>query len=104
MIISQTPVRLSFLGGGTDYPAHFKQHGGATLSATIDKYTTITVHPLTSFADCSVRAHYSIVESARNLDEIKHPSVRECLRLLGIRQGIEIHYVSDLPARTGLGS
>ena len=104
MIISQTPIRLSFLGGGTDYPVHFRRHGGATLSATIDKYTTITVHRLTSFVPCKLRIHYSTVEAVDNLDDVKHPSARECLRYLGIREGVEIHYVSNLPSRTGLGS
>ncbi|MBI1883179.1 MAG: kinase [Chlamydiae bacterium] len=104
MIISQTPVRISFLGGGTDYPSYFRQHGGATLSATIDRYTLITVHPLTQFEDHLVRIHYSQLESVRDVDEIQHPSARECLRFLGIKGGVEIHYVSDLPARTGLGS
>src|SRR5262249_34338449 len=104
MIISQTPVRISFLGGGTDYPAYFRQHGGATLVATINKYTLITVHPLTQFVDHCVRVHYSQVESVQHIDEIQHPSARECLRFLDMDGGVEIHYVSDLPARTGLGS
>lgn len=104
MIITQTPVRISFLGGGTDYPAYFRQHGGATLAATINKYTFVTVHRLTQFADHCVRIHYSQVESVRHIDDIRHPSARECLRFLGIDGGIEIHYVSNLPARTGLGS
>jgi len=104
MIISQTPVRLSFLGGGTDYPEYIRRHGGATLVATINKYTTITVHPLTQFADHSVRIHYSRVESVQSIAEIQHPSARECLRHLRIDSGVEIHYVSDLPSRTGLGS
>jgi D-glycero-alpha-D-manno-heptose-7-phosphate kinase len=104
MIISQTPIRISFLGGGTDYPAYFRQHGGATLATTINKYTLVTVHPLTQFADHCVRVHYSHVEAVQHIDEIQHPSARECLRFLGIDGGVEIHYVSDLPARTGLGS
>lgn len=104
MIITQTPVRISFLGGGTDYPAYFRQHGGATLVATINKYTLVTVHRLTQFVDYCVRIHYSQVESVQHIDEIQHPSARECLRFLGIDGGVEIHYVSDLPARTGLGS
>lgn len=104
MIISQTPARISFLGGGTDYPDHYLQHGGATLATAIDKYTTITVHPLTEFSDHALRVHYSRIESVSSVDELQHPSARECLRLLGIEGGLEIHYVSDLPARTGLGS
>lgn len=104
MIITRTPVRISFLGGGTDYPAYFRQHGGATLLSTINKYTLVTVHRLTQFVDHCVRIHYSQVESVQHIDEIQHPSARECLRFLGIDGGVEIHYVSDLPARTGLGS
>lgn len=104
MIISQTPVRISFLGGGSDYPAYFRRHGGATLVASINRYTLVTVHKLTQFADHIVRVHYSRVESAQQIDETQHPSARECLRFLRIDGGIEIHYVSDLPARTGLGS
>lgn len=104
MIITQTPVRISFLGGGTDYPDYFRQYGGATLAATINKYTLITVHRLTRFADHCVRVHYSQVESVEHIDKIQHPSARECLRLLNMDSGVEIHYVSDLPARTGLGS
>lgn len=104
MIITQTPVRVSFLGGGTDYPAYFRQHGGATLAATINKYTLVTVHRLTQFSDHCIRVHYSQVESVQHVDEIGHPSARECLRFLGMDSGVEIHYVNDLPARTGLGS
>lgn len=104
MIITQTPIRMSFLGGGTDYPAYFNKHGGATLVATIDKYVVITIHRLTQFVDHCVRVHYSQVEAVQHIDEICHPSARECLRFLNIHEGVEIHYVNDLPARTGLGS
>lgn len=104
ILISQTPFRISFLGGGTDYPDYFRRHGGATLAASINRYTIITVQPLTQFAEDRVRVHYSRVESVQRLDEIQHPSARECLRFMGIDGGVEIHYVSDLPARTGLGS
>jgi D-glycero-alpha-D-manno-heptose-7-phosphate kinase len=104
MIITQTPVRVSFLGGGTDYPEYFRHHGGATLVTTINRYTLVTVHQLTQFVEHSLRIHYSQVESVRKLEEIKHPSARACLEFLGIQGGVEIHYVNDLPARTGLGS
>lgn len=104
MIITRTPLRISFLGGGTDYPIHYQQHGGATLATAINKYTFITVHPLTRFVDHCVRVHYSQVESVENIDQIRHPSARECLRFLNIQEGVEIHYVNDLPAQTGLGS
>jgi D-glycero-alpha-D-manno-heptose-7-phosphate kinase len=104
VVITQTPVRISFLGGGTDYPEYFCRHGGAALAATINKHTLVTVHRLTQFSDHRVRVHYSQIEAVGHVDEIRHPSARECLRFLGIEGGIEIHYVSDLPARTGLGS
>jgi D-glycero-alpha-D-manno-heptose-7-phosphate kinase len=104
MVITQTPVRISFLGGGTDYPDYFLRHGGATLAASINQYTIVTVHPLTRFADHELRIHYSRVEAVKTVDEICHPSARECLRFLGIERGVEIHYVTNLPARTGLGS
>lgn len=105
MVITQTPVRISFLGGGTDYPDYYLNHGGgATLAVSINQYTTITVHPLTQFVDHDLRVHYSTIEAVKSLDEVKHPSARECLRFLGIQRGVEIHYVTSLPARTGLGS
>lgn len=104
MIISMTPVRVSFLGGGTDYPEHFNQHGGATLGTSIDKYIYITVSHLTAFFDHRIRVGYSKTELTATIDDIQHPSVRECLRFMGIEGGIEINIVSDLPARSGLGS
>ena len=104
MIISRTPVRVSFLGGGTDYPEYFMQEGGYTLSATIDKYCYITVQELRNFFDHKIRISYSKLELTKQVDEIDHPSVRECLRHLGIEHGVEIHCMTDLPARTGLGS
>lgn len=104
MIITQTPVRISFLGGGTDYPDYLRKNVGVTLVTTINKYTVVTVHPITQFLNHSIRVHYSRVEAVRQIEEIEHPSARECLRFLGIDGGIEIHYVSDLPARTGLGA
>ncbi len=104
MIITQTPVRISFLGGGTYYPAYFRRHGGATLATSINKYTIITVQSLPQFAEFCARVNYSRVESVSSIDDIQHPSARECLRFMGLTGGVEIHYVSDLPARTGVGS
>ncbi|MCS6853121.1 MAG: hypothetical protein NZ700_18350 [Gemmataceae bacterium] len=104
MIITQTPLRISFLGGGTDYPEHFRHHGGAVLATSINKYVYLTVQPLTRFFDYRIRISYSRTELCSHVDEIQHPSVRECLKFLGIEGGIEIHVMSDLPARTGLGS
>ena len=104
MIITQTPLRISFFGGGSDYPEHFNTDGGATLGTSIDKYTYVTVNRLAAFFDYRVRVSYSRTELCRDVDEIQHPSVRECLRFMGVEHGIEIGVVTDLPARTGLGS
>jgi D-glycero-alpha-D-manno-heptose-7-phosphate kinase len=104
MIITQTPLRVSFFGGGTDYPEHFREHGGATLGTSINKYTYITVNRLTEFSDYAFRISYSKTELCQSVDEIQHPAVRECLRFMGITHGVEVSVVSDLPARTGLGS
>ncbi|MGZ3420127.1 MAG: GHMP family kinase ATP-binding protein [Polyangiales bacterium] len=104
MIISRTPVRVSFLGGGTDYPAYFREHGGQTLGVSIDKYSYLTVNRMAPLFDYSIRISYSRTELANDSAHIEHPSVRECLRFLGIEGGLEVNYVGDLPARTGLGS
>ena len=95
---------MSFLGGGTDYPEHFMKDGGYTLSATIDKFCYITVQDLRDFFDHKIRVSYSKLELARDAAAILHPSVRECLNYLGIDKGVEIDCMTDLPARTGLGS
>lgn len=104
MVIAKTPVRISFLGGGTDYPAHYRQHGGATLATTIDKYSYVTVSALHHFFEYRFCVNYSKTELVNAVEDIQHPSVRECLKFLGIQAGVEIHYIGDLPARTGLGS
>ncbi|HEY1684465.1 MAG TPA: hypothetical protein VGG19_06865 [Tepidisphaeraceae bacterium] len=104
MIITMTPLRVSFLGGGTDYPEHFSQHGGATLATSINKYTYVTVSRLTEFFDYRIRVSYSKTELCKTVEEIQHPAVRACLQFMNIDGGVEISVVSDLPARTGLGS
>jgi D-glycero-alpha-D-manno-heptose-7-phosphate kinase len=104
MIISRTPYRLSFFGGGTDFPAWFRKHGGAVLAATIDKYCYLTCRYLPPFFEHRIRLVYSRIESCHNLDEITHPSVREVLRYLKIDRGVEIHHDGDLPARSGMGT
>jgi D-glycero-alpha-D-manno-heptose-7-phosphate kinase len=104
VIITRTPLRLSFLGGGTDYPEYYLHHGGQTLGVAIDKYSYITVKRLARLFDYSIRISYSRTELVSRVEEIEHPAVRECLRFLEIDGGLEIHYVGDLPARTGLGS
>lgn len=104
MIISRTPFRVSFFGGGTDYPAWFKDHKGAVLATTIDKYCYITCRYLPPFFEHKSRIIYSKMEHVMNVGQIDHPSVREVLRFLNINEGVEIHHDGDLPARTGLGS
>ncbi len=104
MITVRTPVRVSFLGGGTDYPDYFRQHGGATLVTTIDQYTYVTVRPLSACFAHRIGVYYDRVEQVQTLAEIQHPAVRECLRFVGIDRGVEIHLMGDLPVCTGLGS
>ena len=104
MIITRTPFRVSFLGGGTDYPAWYQEHGGAVLAATIDKYCYLTCRYLPPFFDHRFRIVYSKIENVRTLDEITHAAAREILRFLGVQRGMEIHYLGDLPARSGIGS
>ncbi len=104
MIISRTPFRVSFFGGGTDYDGWFKDHKGAVLATTIDKYCYISCRYLPPFFEHKSRIIYSKMEHVHKVDEIDHPAVREVLRFLNIHEGIEIHHDGDLPARTGLGS
>jgi D-glycero-alpha-D-manno-heptose-7-phosphate kinase len=104
MIISRTPFRISFFGGGTDYPDWYTKHGGAVLSTTFDKYCYITCRELPPFFDHKYRIAYSVVENAKNVCDIKHPAVRAVLQEIGFDQGLEIHVDADLPARSGLGS
>src|SRR5215469_9901517 len=104
MIITRTPLRISFFGGGTDYPVWSREHEGAVLATTIDKCCYITCRWLPPFFEYHSRISYSKVENVNTNSAVEHPSVRGCLQLLGIDDGIEIHHVADLPARTGLGT
>lgn len=104
MIISRTPFRISFFGGGTDYPVWYKEHGGAVLATSINKYCYITCRYLPPFFEHRNRIAYSKTEYTQTISEIQHPSVRETLNFMNIERGIEIHHDGDLPARTGMGS
>lgn len=104
MIISRTPYRISFFGGGTDYPVWFREHGGAVLSTSIQHYCYITGRFLPPFFEHRSRVVWSQIEQVMNNDEIEHPVVRAALQFLGISKGIEVHHAGDLPARSGLGS
>jgi len=104
MIISKTPFRISFFGGGTDYPVWYRENQGAVLSTTIDKYCYITIRYLPPFFPYKHRIVYSKIEMVNDINEILHPAVRATLQFLNIDKGIEIHHDGDLPAKTGLGS
>lgn len=104
MVITRTPLRISFFGGGTDYASWYKQNGGSVLNATINKYCYISCRYLPPFFKYKYRIRYSSREQTKSLPQIKHPSVRECLKFLGIEKGIEMVHTSDIPARSGVGS
>ncbi len=104
MVISRTPFRISFFGGGTDYPAWYRKHGGSVLAVTIDKYCYLTCRYLPPFFEHRFRVVYSKIENCRTIDEIAHPAVREILRYIKMDRGVEIHHDGDLPARSGMGS
>lgn len=105
MIISRAPLRISFFGGGTDYPEYFLKEGGAVLATAIDKYSYVTASPFQSHLfDYGLRVSYRKVELVKSVDEIEHNVYRECLRLCGLERDLELHNVADLPAFTGLGS
>src|SRR5580698_6678949 len=104
MITTRTPLRISFFGGGTDYPIWYREFGGAVLSTAIDKCCYITCRRLPPFFEYHSRISYSRIENVAINSAIEHPSVRACLQYLGIDEGVEIHHVADLPARTGLGT
>lgn len=103
MIITQTPFRISFFGGGTDFPAFYRKHGGQVLSTSIDKYCYVTVRHLPPFFEYSNNIVYTKVERTGHTDEIEHPAVREAMKFLDMHD-LTVLYDADLPARTGLGT
>ena len=104
MIISKTPYRISFFGGGTDYPSWYKKNGGSVISATIDKYIYISCRTLPPFFKHKYRIVWSHIETVKKLNQIKHKVVRTMIKKYNIKKGLEIHYDGDLPARSGMGS
>ena len=104
MIVSRTPLRISFFGGGTDYPSWYREHGGAVLATGIDKYCYLTCRYLPPFFEHRYRIVYSTIESVQQIDDIHHPAAREVLRFMKVSRGIEIHHDGDLPARSGMGT
>jgi D-glycero-alpha-D-manno-heptose-7-phosphate kinase len=103
MIITKTPFRMSFFGGGTDIPEFFNKHGGAVISTTIDKYCYVNVRHLPRFFEYTTELSYSEIERVSRLRDIKHPAIREAMKLLDMHE-IRLSYEADLPARTGLGT
>ena len=104
MIISKTPYRISFFGGGSDYPSWYIRNGGAVLSTTIDKYIYISCRYLPPFFEHKYRIVWSQMENVKTINEIKHRAVKEMLKYFKIKSGLEIHYDGDLPATSGMGS
>jgi len=102
MIISRTPLRMSFVGGGSDLPSFYREFGGAVVSTAINKYVYVTVNPK---FDHHTRISYSRTEEVETTEEIEHPLVRESMKMLGVKGGIEITSIADIPSKgTGLGS
>ena len=104
MIITKTPYRISFFGGGSDYPTWYRKYGGAVISTTINRYLYISCRFLPNFFEHKYRIVWSKIENVKKVDQIDHNAVREILKYLKIKQGLEIHYDGDLPARSGMGS
>ena len=104
MIISRTPHRISFFGGGTDYPDYYLKHGGKVLGTAIDKYCYLSVRKLPPYFNHRHRIVYSKMENVNTIDEIVHPAVRETLKYLNVNYGVSVHHDGDIPARSGMGS
>jgi D-glycero-alpha-D-manno-heptose-7-phosphate kinase len=104
VIICRTPLRISFFGGGSDYPIWYRQRSGAVISTTINKYNYLTIRKLPPFFDYKYRIRYFKQEYVSSVDQIEHPVVRESIKLLKLNEGLEIAHNGDLPARSGLGS
>lgn len=103
MIITQTPFRMSFFGGGTDFPDFYKEHGGSVISTTFDKYCYVNVRHLPRFFDYSTELSYAKTERVTAVEEIQHPAIREAMKYLDMHE-IRLTYEADLPARSGLGT
>lgn len=103
MVITQTPFRMSFFGGGTDLPGFYKEHGGAVISTTFDKYCHVNIRHLPRFFNYKTELVYSKIERINQLEKIEHPAIREAMRYMDMKE-IRLTYEADLPARSGLGT
>jgi len=104
MIVSKTPYRISFFGGGTDYPDWYKDNEGQVINSSIDKYSYIVIKELSQIFNYKIRLRYFSREEVKNVNDIKHPSARECLKFFNLKKNLEILHFGDLPAATGIGS
>lgn len=104
MIITRTPFRISFFGGGTDYPNWYLNNGGSVINTTINKYCYIMLRYLPPFFKHQYHIRYRLTEKRQSIETINHPTVRECLKFMNVERGIELVHTADLPARSGLGS
>ena len=104
MIIIRTPFRISFFGGGTDYPAWYREHGGSVISTTINKYSFLVLRKLPKIFDYNYRVRYYEKQEAQEIDEISIPVIREAIKYMNYQQGVDITHHGDLPNRTGIGS
>ena len=104
MIISKTPLRISFFGGGTDFPEYFNANKSRIIGSTIDKYVYSTNNFLRPISDVNIKLFYSKVEMVKDLAEIKHNVVKKLLKKFRLKKNIELHFISDLPSFSGLGS
>ena len=104
MIITSTPYRVSFFGGGTDYPGWFQEHGGQVLAASINRFCHVSCRNYPPFFEFKHRIVWSEIENVQKVEEIQHPVVREAVKFMKLEQGLEVHHHGDLPARAGLGS
>lgn len=103
MVITQTPFRMSFFGGGTDFEEFYREYGGAVISTTFDKYCYVTVRHLPPFFEYHTELSYSKIERVVDIEDIRHPAVREAMKYLDVKD-LRITYEADLPARSGLGT
>jgi len=104
MIITRTPFRISFFGGGTDYPAWYREHGGSVISTSINKYSFLVIRKLPNIFDYNYRVRYYELQETKNVDDINIPVIREAIKYMNYQHGIDITHHGDLPNRTGIGS
>ncbi len=104
MIITRTPLRISFCGGGTDLPSYYNREQGAVVSSSVNKYIYITINRLSRYFDHRISLKYSRTELVNSVDEVVHPIIREAMKLTGVVKNVEITSMADIPAGTGLGS